>query len=269
MLVHPEIDPIAISIGPLDVHWYGLMYLIGFAIAWLVAMKRSEQPWSPVKKDQVEDLIFWCAVALIVGARIGYAFFYQFDKVLENPLWLFKVWEGGMSFHGGFWGIALTLWWFSAKKAKRPFFEITDFLTVTAPLGIFAGRMGNFINQELWGRPTEVAWGMVFPKAGDGLARHASQLYEGILEGLVLFAILFWFSSKPRPRGAATGIFLAWYGMSRFFVEFFREPDAHIGFDFFGWMTRGQILTLPLIALGIWFLVRAYQKKQYPAGVKI
>ena len=223
MLTHPNIDPIAVSIGPIDIHWYGLMYFVGFTLAYLIGAKRTQQPWAPVNKEQMLDLITWCALALILGARFGYALFYQFDRVLEDPLWLFKVWQGGMSFHGGLIGVMIAIWWFGKKKAQpaRSFFEMGDFVVVLAPLGIGGVRLANFVNQELWGRPTEVAWGMVFPKAGDGLARHASQVYEACLEGFLLFIILFLFTRKRRPIGAASGVFLLGYGLARFSVEFF------------------------------------------------
>ncbi len=258
MLPFPDIDPVALSLGPLKIHWYGLMYLFGFAFAWLLGNWRAKQPGSGWNSEQVSDLIFYCALGLILGARIGYMLFYQFESVLANPLDLFKIWQGGMSFHGGAIGVTIGIWLFG-RKYKKDFFSVTDFLVPLAPLGLFAGRMGNFINGELWGRTTDSAFGMVFPNGGP-LARHPSQLYEAILEGLVLFLILWFYSSKPRPKMAVSGLFLLGYGLFRSFVEFFREPDAHLGFIAFDWLTMGQILSLPMIIGGLILILLAYRK---------
>ncbi|HEB63237.1 MAG TPA: prolipoprotein diacylglyceryl transferase [Gammaproteobacteria bacterium] len=258
MLPFPDIDPVALSLGPLKIHWYGLMYLFGFAFAWLLGNWRAKQPGSGWNSEQVSDLIFYCALGLVLGARIGYMLFYQFESVLANPLDLFKIWQGGMSFHGGAIGVTIGIWLFG-RKYKKDFFSVTDFLVPLAPLGLFAGRMGNFINGELWGRTTDSAFGMVFPNGGP-LARHPSQLYEAILEGLVLFLILWFYSSKPRPKMAVSGLFLLGYGLFRSFVEFFREPDAHLGFIAFDWLTMGQILSLPMIIGGLILILLAYRK---------
>ncbi len=257
MLPFPDIDPVALSLGPLKIHWYGLMYLIGFVLAWLLGNWRAKQANSGWNSEQVSDLIFYCALGLVLGARIGYMLFYQFESVLANPLDLLKIWQGGMSFHGGAIGVTIGIWLFG-RKYKKDFFSVTDFLVPLAPLGLFAGRMGNFINGELWGRTTDSAFGMVFPTGGS-LARHPSQLYEAILEGLVLFLILWFYSSKPRPKMAVTGLFLLGYGCFRSFVEFFREPDAHLGFIAFDWLTMGQILSLPMIIGGLVLIVLAYK----------
>lgn len=265
MLTYPEIDPVALAIGPLKVHWYGLMYLAGFAAAWWLAVRRSRKPWSPVIKSEVEDMILYCAIGVVVGGRLGYVFFYNFGELLADPLSLFRVWEGGMSFHGGMLGVlaATALY---ARKIGTTFWALIDFVAPLVPIGLGLGRIGNFIGQELWGRPTDGPWGMVFPRDPDLLARHPSQLYQAFLEGLVLFAALWWFSSKPRPRMAVSGLFALLYGVFRFLTEFVREPDAHIGFDLFGWVTRGQILSLPLIALGIALLVWSYRTQPLPEG---
>lgn len=259
MLNYPEIDPVAFALGPLKVHWYGLMYLLGFAAAWKLAMSRAARPQSPCRSEQVEDLIVYGAMGVILGGRFGYVLFYHFDRFLGDPLWLLRVWEGGMSFHGGLLGVIAAIYVYS-RKINRPFLAVTDFVAPLVPIGLGLGRLGNFIGQELWGRPTDFALGMVFPRDPLGLVRHPSQLYQAALEGLVLFAVLFWFTSKPRPRMAAGGLFLLLYGCFRFVVEFAREPDSHIGFDLLGWMTRGQLLSLPMMAAGLGFLVWAYRR---------
>lgn len=276
MLKYPEIDPIAFafgpfeiagySLGPLAVHWYGLMYLAAFLGAGFLAARRASRPDSPVTRAQVEDLIMYGAIGVIAGGRFGYVLFYNFDRFLADPIWLFKLWEGGMSFHGGLLGVLVALWLYG-RKVKQPFFAITDFIAPMVPLGLAFGRLGNFIGQELWGRATDLPWAMVFPRDPEGLARHPSQLYQACLEGLLLFIILFWFSAKPRPRMAVSGLFLLGYGFFRFMVEFVREPDNHISFDLFGWVTRGQVLSAPMFVLGAIFLVMAY-RKQAGAGVK-
>ncbi len=259
MLTYPEIDPVAFSLGPLKVHWYGLMYLLGFLGAWLLALKQTKKAWSPIQRTQVEDLVVYGAFGVILGGRLGYVLFYNFDRWLSDPLWLFRVWEGGMAFHGGLLGVIIAVWLYS-RKIRQPFLAVTDFVAPLVPIGLGLGRLGNFIGQELWGRPTEIWLGMRFPRDPEGLSRHPSQLYEAFLEGLVLFAVLFYLARKPRPRGMISGCFLLLYGLFRFLVEFAREPDLHIGFDLFDWMTRGQVLSLPMIALGAGFIVWAQMK---------
>lgn len=258
MLTYPEIDPVAIQLGPLKVHWYGLMYLIGFASAWWLGRRRARQPDWNWKADRVDDLIFYGALGLVLGARIGYILFYNFAAFLDNPLMIFRVWEGGMSFHGGVLGVLVAFWLF-ARREGLGLFQVVDFIVPFAPLGLLAGRIGNFINGELWGRVTDAPWGMVFPSGGP-LPRHPSMLYEAFLEGIVLFAILMWFSRKPRPGMSVTGLFGVGYGCFRFLVEFVRQPDAHLGYIAFGWLTMGQILSLPLIATGGILLWLAYRR---------
>jgi len=260
MLHHPNIDPVAISIGPLKVHWYGLMYLGAFVAAWWLARRRARRPGAPIDPEQVEDLIFWGAIGVIVGGRLGYVLFYGFEHFLREPLWLFRVWEGGMSFHGGLLGVLAALWWFARSRGCRVS-DLFDFVAPIVPVGLGFGRIGNFIGQELWGRQTDLPWGMVFPRDPLGLARHPSQLYQALLEGLVLFALVWWYSSRPRPRLAVSGVFLVLYGIFRFLVEFVREPDQNLGFVAMDWMTRGQLLSLPMIAAGAGLLVYAYSQR--------
>lgn len=268
MLQYPDIDPIAFSIGSFSVHWYGIMYLFAFVSAWLVAMHRAKQPGALVTQAQVENLITYGAFGVILGGRFGYVMFYNFEYWLTDPLWLFRVWEGGMSFHGGLIGVIVAMLIY-AKRIARPFIGLMDFVAPIVPLGLGFGRLGNFIGQELWGRVTDVPWAVVFPKAMDpeGIGRHPSQLYQACLEGLVLFVILFWFSAKPRPRGAVAGLFLVGYATFRFLTEFVREPDQGIGFDLLGWMTRGQLLCVPMFLVGVVVLVYAYRapNKSYKA----
>ncbi len=259
MIQYPEIDPIAFSAGPLQVHWYGVMYLIGIVGGWLLLARRSSRADAPVDRKQVDDLIFYVACGVIIGGRVGYALFYGMDQVLANPLWMFYVWEGGMSFHGGFLGVMVAMWLYGRKVNRHPM-DLLDFIAPVVPIGLGMGRLGNFIGQELWGRASDVPWAMVFPKDPSGLARHPSQLYQAFLEGLVLFLILYLFSMKPRPRYAVSGLFLLFYGIFRFSAEFFRQPDAHLGFDLFGWMSRGQLLSLPMIVAGCILLFVAYQR---------
>ncbi|MDO8825189.1 prolipoprotein diacylglyceryl transferase [Methylophaga sp.] len=253
---YPQINPVALELGPLAIHWYGLMYLFGFVAAWMLGRWRAnEHGW---EKSQVEDLLFYGAIGVILGGRIGYALFYDLPNILDNPLNLFKVWQGGMSFHGGLIGVLVAIWLFG-RKSDKSFFEISDFAAPMVPLGLFFGRIGNFINGELWGRVSDVPWAMVFPTGGP-LARHPSQLYQAMLEGLLLFIILWWFSAKTRPRAAVSGLFLLGYGCFRFIAEFYRVPDPQYGYLAFDWFTMGQLLCVPMIIAGLGMMLWAYQR---------
>jgi len=261
MLVHPDIDPVAFSIGPVAVRWYGLMYLIGFVLAWLLGRYRASRPGSGWTPQQVDDLIFHAALGGILGGRVGYVLFYNFGAFLDNPLMLFRIWEGGMSFHGGVLGVFIALGIY-ARSLRRGFFEVTDFLMPLIPPGLFFGRIGNFINGELWGRVSDAPWAIVFPVAGP-LPRHPSQLYEAALEGIILFLLLWFYSAKPRPVMAVSGLALLLYGIFRGVVEFFREPDAHLGFIAWDWLTMGQLLSLPMILAGLAMLGWAYRRQSH------
>lgn len=261
MLTFPEIDPIIVSIGPLAVRWYGVMYLLGLAGAWWLGVRQTDKGLAPTNsRQQVEDLIFYGALGVVLGGRIGYILFYQPAAFLHNPLILFRITEGGMSFHGGLLGVIMAMWVF-ARKLGNHFFTIADFVAPMVPIGLGFGRLGNFINQELWGRATDVPWAMLFPADPMQLPRHPSQLYQCVLEGIVLFVFLQLVARKPRPMGMISGLFLIGYAVLRFLVEFVREPDSHIGLEMLGWMTRGQELCVPMAAAGlmicIWALRRA------------
>lgn len=261
MLHFPAIDPIAIALGPIKIHWYGLMYLAGFASGWWLAVRDTRNGVRTLlTKEQIDDFLFYVAMGVVLGGRAGYVLFYNFGEFLRNPLWLFHIWTGGMSFHGGFLGVMLGCALF-ARKHKIEVTALFDYVAPYAIPGLGFGRLGNFIGQELWGRPTDLPWGMVFPKDSLGLARHPSQLYQFFLEGVVLFTIVYLFTRKPRPRWSVSGLFLLTYGIFRFSVEFVREPDSHIGYDWLGWMTRGQELCIPMIIGGIGLLLWAYRDK--------
>jgi len=257
-LSYPNIDPVAIDLGPLQVHWYGLMYLLGFLAAFLLGQQRAQRTGSPISKEQVGDMIYFCAIGVIIGGRLGYVFFYNFDKFLDDPIWLLKIWEGGMAFHGGLMGVmtAIVLY---ARKIGCTFFQLLDFIAPLVPIGLGLGRLGNFIGAELWGRATNVSWGMIFPTDPEQLVRHPSQLYQFALEGVLFFCILWFYSSKPRPAASVSGMFMIFYGIFRFLVEFVREPDAHIGFIAWGWLTKGQLLSFPMILIGVGFIIYAYK----------
>lgn len=258
-MIHPQFDPVALSLGPLAIHWYGIMYLLGFlAGQYLGIWRAGRNAWRGFTPDQVKDLLFYIVMGIIVGGRMGYVFFYSIDAFLDNPLYLFKINEGGMSFHGGFLGVAVAVALF-AYRHKMKLFTVADFVAPLVPPGILFGRFGNWLNGELWGRPTDVSWGMVFPQAGDALVRHPSQLYQMAGEGLLLFIVLWWFSSKPRPAMAVSGLFMLGYGVLRTAAEFFREPDAHIGYLLGGYFTQGMMLSLPMIIVGAAMLFLAYR----------
>jgi len=247
MLNHPNIDPIAFSIGPLAVRWYGLMYLAGFAVGWWLGVRRIARGQAPITRTQLDDLLFLIVLGVILGGRLGYVLFYKPGYYASHPLEIFYIWQGGMSFHGGLLGVMLAMV-FAARRHGIDWLRLMDFIAPLCPLGFAAGRLGNFINAELPGRVTDLPWGMVFPGAGDA-PRHPSQLYQFALEGVVLFVFLWWFSSKPRPRGQVSAMFLLGYGVLRFIAEFAREPDAFLGYLALG-LTMGQWLCLAMIAGG-------------------
>ncbi len=261
MLLHPQFDPVAFSIGPLSVRWYGLMYLLAFIQFTLLGRYRIRTRPSVLSVEQLDDLLFYGMLGVIVGGRLGQVLFYDPGYYLANPLEIVAVWKGGMSFHGGFLGVlaAMGLW---TNKQKLNWWDITDFIAPLVPLGLAAGRLGNFINGELWGRVADASlpWAMIFPQSGDMLPRHPSQLYHIGLEGFALFAILWAFSSRPRPRSAVSAVFLIGYGFFRFVTEFFREPDAGI-FGQSYTISMGQWLSLPMILAGIVLLLLAYRRK--------
>lgn len=252
MLTYPHIDPIALQLGPISIHWYGIMYMLAFASAWWLAMRRA--PVASFSKEHVSDIIFYGAIGVVLGGRIGYILFYQFGAFIKEPSIILRVWEGGMSFHGGLIGVILAVI-LCARRQQRSFANIMDFVAPIVPLGLGAGRLGNFIGGELWGRPTELPWGMVFPHV-DQLARHPSQLYQFALEGIFLFILVWLYSAKPRASLQVSGMFLLGYGGQRLVVEFARQPDAHLHFIAFGWLTQGQLLSMPMIALGLYLLLR-------------
>ncbi len=255
MLTYPEIDPIIFALGPLKVRWYGLMYVIGFLLAWWLARRRAEKSWSAIKPEQVDDLLFYGMLGVIIGGRIGYSLFYGFDQLISDPLYLLKITEGGMSFHGGLAGVMIAMWLYGRKLGVR-FWAMLDFVAPITPLGLLFGRIGNFINGELWGKPTEVPW--AFDVGGQVL--HPSMLYEAFLEGLVLFVILWLFTRRERPYRSVAGLFLILYGVFRFAVEFVRVPDSHIGYLAMDWLTMGQVLTLPMIIAGATLMFLAYRR---------
>jgi len=261
MLIHPDFDPVAIHLGPVAIRWYGIMYLVGFALFLLLGRHRIRERADWTVKE-LDDLLFYGALGVVLGGRLGYVFFYKFSDYLHAPLHIFYVWEGGMSFHGGMLGVIAAIWLFSKKTGKR-WLAVTDFVAPLVPLGLGAGRIGNFINGELWGRPTDVPWAMIFPKM-DMQPRHPSELYEFALEGVTLFLILWFFSKKPRPVGAVSGLFLIGYGTFRFLVEFTREPDDFLGLLALG-LSMGQWLSLPMILAGIAMMVWSYRRASKPA----
>jgi phosphatidylglycerol---prolipoprotein diacylglyceryl transferase len=265
MLTYPHINPIAFSLGPVKVHWYGIMYLIGFVGAWLLARYRARRPGSTWTALDIDDLIFYCACGVILGGRIGWCIFYGHDVIAQSLLNVFRIWDGGMSFHGGMMGVFFAVLIF-AKVKRKNFADVLDFVAPLPGLGLMCGRIGNFINGELWGKPTTLPWGFGVP-GPDGVlvSRHPSQLYEATLEGLVLFLIVLWYTNKPRPRLAPTGLFLLVYGCARFAVEWVRLPDENIGYLVGDWLTMGMLLTIPMILAGAIMMIVAYRRHQ-PSG---
>ncbi len=273
MLTYPAIDPVLLELGPLKIHWYGLMYLVAFASAWFLGRKRAQKPGSILNAGQVDDLIFYGALGVVIGGRVGSVLFYNFDLFMQNPLYLFKIWQGGMSFHGGFLGVLVAMEVFRRKVGCR-YFELTDFIAPLVPLGLAAGRFGNFINGELWGGPASGPWTMklscdLFPPdryrdfAGALCAtpRHPSMLYEMLLEGFVLFLILWFYTARPRPLMAASGLFVLGYGVFRTLVETIRLPDANLGYLFgTDWLTMGMLLSAPMILVGAFVMILAYKR---------
>ncbi len=257
MLMYPQIDPIALQIGPLAVHWYGITYLVAFGLFMLLGVLRlRHEPFASLRGPQawsrrdVEDILFLGVLGVIVGGRLGYCLFYKPGYYLAHPLEVFAVWQGGMSFHGGLLGVAAALLWF-ARSRQRPLLQVADFVAPCVPTGLAAGRVGNFINGELWGRfaPPDLPWGMVFPQSGSMLARHPSQVYQFLLEGLLLFVLLWLYARRERRPGQVAAAFLVGYGALRFTAEYFREPDSFLGLLSLG-MSMGQWLCLPMIASG-------------------
>lgn len=281
---YPSPDPIALDLGTWHlfgttwhpaIHWYGIMYLIGFFGGWLLMARRAKRPGSGWTVDQVSDLLVFAVLGVVLGGRLGYFLFYATDTIWQRPWEILMLQHGGMSFHGGLLGVLIAMWWYG-KRTGRHFFAITDFIAPVVPIGLAAGRLGNFINGELWGKVTDLPWGMQLNCAdprfvyyckgqvmGWSAPHHPSQLYEMALEGITLFLILWFFSAKPRPRMAVSGMFALFYGIFRFLVEFVRIPDQQLGYLEFGWLTMGQILSFPMILFGIYLIWRAYRRPVY------
>lgn len=269
MFIYPNIDPVALDLGEWDlhlfkvhpqIHWYALMYLAGFAVFYVLGSLRTRKPNAVFTQEQLADFLFYGVLGVVLGGRIGYALFYHFQDTLADPLYLLKIWQGGMSFHGGFIGVLCATGLFAHKHRGLNFWRVADFIAPLAPIGLMFGRIGNFINGELWGKPTDDSFPLAFLHNGD--IKHPSMLYEAFGEGLLLFIILWWFSSKPRPVKAVSGLFLIGYGLARFTVEFVRLPDAHIGYLAGGWLTMGHVLTLPMMIAGVALMGWAYQGKK-------
>jgi phosphatidylglycerol---prolipoprotein diacylglyceryl transferase len=272
MLVHPQFDPVALSLGPVSIHWYGVTYLVAFGLFLLLGRALTRRPmwqargWTP---RDVEDLLFYGVLGVVLGGRLGYVLFYKPAHFLANPLEIFKVWQGGLAFHGGLLGVLLALAWF-AHTRKRSFLEVGDLVAPCVPTGIAAVRVGNFINGELWGRVADASlpWAMVFPQSGTNTPRHPSQIYQALLEGLLLFVLLWLVARRDHPLGRVSGLFLLGYGVLRFVAEFFRQPDSFLGLQALD-LTRGQWLCVPMILIGAWLMASAPSRealRRRPAG---
>ena len=274
-MIYPDINPVALALGPLKIHWYGLMYLVGMLGGWSLArwrVARSNTGWTA---QEVDDLLFYCAIGVVLGGRLGYILFYGFSEWLADPARIFRIWEGGMSFHGGFLGVLAAMGLYQ-RKYRKSFFDLTDFIAPYITIGLFTGRIGNFINGELWGKPTDLPWAMRLrcdefvslcrdklglpPGTEWTLPLHPNQLYEALGEGVLLFVLLWWFSNRPRPRMAVSALFLIGYGCFRFLIEFVRMPDVQLGYLAGGWLTMGQLLSLPMIIVGLVLMVLAYRR---------
>lgn len=273
-LHYPDIDPVIVALGPLSVRWYGLAYLAAFALCWWLGNRRADQPGSSWTRQEVSDVVFYGAVGAVLGGRVGYSLFYGFEQLARDPLFILRIWEGGMSFHGGLIGGVLGLLWF-ARRTGRSFLQVSDFVVPLVPLGLGLGRLGNFANTELPGRMTDSMFGLIYPCSAEAIrqinplcvgewesfARHPSPLYQAFAEGLVLFVLVWLFSGRRRPVGMVSGMFLAGYGVLRFATEFFRTPDAHLGFVALDWLTMGQLLSLPMVIVGILLLLQGRHTK--------
>ena len=261
MIAFPDINPIALELGPIAIHWYGLSYITGIGLGWWYLVRtagRAQPPWT---SEAVADVVFYAALGAVLGGRLGYILFYNISSYMADPFAIFAVWRGGMSFHGGLLGTIVALLWF-ATKTRRRLLAVSDFLLPALPIGLGLGRVANFINQELWGAPSQLPWAVVFSNpAAAGLARHPSQLYEALLEGVVLFVLLSMANRRTHPTGYITGLFLLFYGVFRSGVEFVREPDQHIGYVYGGWVTMGQLLSLPMIVAGLMLVMVARAKR--------
>lgn len=253
---YPALDPVAVSLGPVSIHWYAISYLIGIGLVWWTLQLRARRYDLKWTDNEIADMVFFGVVGVLLGGRIGYVLFYGFDNLIHDPLSALKIWRGGMSFHGGLLGVLLGVYVYARRRGFK-FFQVTDFIAPSVPLALGCGRIGNFINTELPGRVTEVPWAVIFP--GEAVGRHPSSLYQAMLEGPVLFVLLWLFASKKRPMMVTSGLFLLGYGSFRIFSEFYREPDAHMGFLIFDWVTAGQLLSLPMVLLGVLFMAIGYR----------
>ncbi len=280
-MFYPDIDPIIVSLGPVAVRWYGLAYLAAFAVCWYLGNWQGSRRTPPWSRERVSDLVFFGAVGVVVGGRLGYVLFYGFDSLLRDPLFALRIWDGGMSFHGGLLGVVAALAWF-ARRSGRTFWQVTDFVAPLVPIGLGFGRLGNFANTELPGRMTDLPWAFIYPCQADAIrainplctgvwepfARHPSPLYQAFAEGVVLFALVWWAASRPRPTAFVSGVFVTGYGVLRLLTERFREPDGHLGFMFMESVTMGDLLSVPMALAGVLIIVWAWSRQGRPRGAK-